>query len=71
MFKAIIYTDKNDKLKSVVIPSINWDKKYTQLFAKGVNYDQVVRLHDQEFDTELSALFVVKAEMDRLRAGCK
>jgi hypothetical protein len=52
-FFVIIYTDKNDRLKSKITAGRDaWDKAYTKLFASGINCDQCTALHDISFETE-------------------
>lgn len=68
-FKAIVYTNKSDKLTfAVVHGQATWDKKYVQLFAKGINYDQSVHFHGKEFDSEDDAIAAAKTEINRLKS---
>lgn len=68
-FKAIVYTNKSDKLTfAVVHGQAAWDKKYVQLFAKSINCDQSVHFHGKDFDSETAAIEAAKAEIKRLRA---
>ena len=69
MFKAIVYTNKADRLTSSVVLSSGWDKKYYSLFAKGVNYDQAVYLHDREFSSEAEAKAAAQEVIAGLRKG--
>lgn len=68
MFKAIVYTNKNDRLTSTVVTSEGWNKKYHRLFAKGANYDQAVYLQNEEFATEEEAKAAALEILKRLRS---